>query len=106
MLPWVISIDFESKRKHKSYNSNGEIVSIDKKDYITLAHELAHVALDLWSLELSDELLQTDSLDPEYDNLNEQFIIEGLMDEDIPCENMIRFEFGEPVRYGHHAFED
>lgn len=67
--------------------------------FLALGHEFLHARLDIMSKLISQKLLYTKR--DGWSNLNEQIVIAGIEGEGFLCENMLRFEFGEPPRTGH-----
>ncbi len=105
-LPGLISVDLTQFRPMPCLNSNGDKVMQMGQGFLRLGHELLHARLrTLFCAEEVVNLLNLNSKNPDWDNLNEQFVIAGLEGEAVLCENMLRFEFGELARNGHVVWE-
>jgi hypothetical protein len=103
-LPELISVDLTQFRPVPCLNFNGEEVMQPNYDFLRLLHELLHARLiNILSIEEAAQLLDMDSKNPQWSNLNEQFVITGLEGEEVLCENMLRFEFGELARCSHYS---
>jgi hypothetical protein len=105
-LPGLISVDFSQSRRIYCLNSVGVLEEREGKFHLRLCHELLHALLNAMDAKTADELSNITTKNKQWSNLNEQFVIAGLEGENLLCENMLRFEFGELARWGHESPQD